>query len=151
MWHTAITFVGLSGHCESKMKLANGKNGHQPWQLNYPIIFGRLRSGFRTQRDRVCQREAPPKIVFLLTIHDAIDRQQTFANVQHIYIKIIDSQSHYLLFHHDFSADYTTETALVVGELSLKEVHWYIAPGNHGFAGGLDTALVKYGLMKNLA
>jgi len=35
-----------------------GKNGHPPWLRDSQVIFGRLMSGFRTQLDRVCQREA---------------------------------------------------------------------------------------------
>jgi len=87
------------------------------------------------------------KIAFLVTIHDAKGRAQNFSQVEGVYICVVDTSTDNDLARYDLSNDYSTETAMVMGELYLKNGDWNMTVVGQGFEGGLDAALVKYGLM----
>lgn len=86
------------------------------------------------------------KIAFLVTIHEAKARGQNFGQVEGAYIRVVDTATDKELARFDLSEDYSTETAMVMGELYLKDGDWRMTAVGQGFEGGLDAALVKYGL-----
>jgi tellurium resistance protein TerD len=99
------------------------------------------------------QANAPQvtKIAFLVTIHEAKERAQNFGQappgVEGAYISVVDTATDKELARYDLAEDYSTETAIVMGELYLKDGDWRMTAVGHGSEGGLDAALVKYGLM----
>lgn len=86
------------------------------------------------------------KFAFVVTIHEADARNQNFGQVENAFIRIVNQASDAEMVRYDLTEDYSVETALIFGELYLKDGEWRFGAVGQGFAGGLDAALKKYGL-----
>ena len=86
------------------------------------------------------------KVVFSVTIHDAEARRQNFGLVQDAYIRIVDSISKEEVVRFDLTEDYSTETALIFGELYRRGAEWKFRAIGQGFAGGLRVMANQYGI-----
>jgi len=86
------------------------------------------------------------KMAFVVTIHEAKERGQSFGQVEDAYIRVVNNADSKELAKFDLSEDYSNETAMIMGELYLKDGEWKMSAVGAGFEGGLDAAMVKYGL-----
>lgn len=86
------------------------------------------------------------KIVLVATIHEAQDRGQNFGLVDNAYVRILKDDGEEAVARFDLTEDYSTETAVVVGELYKKDGDWRFAAKGDGFAGGLPAFLETHGL-----
>ncbi len=86
------------------------------------------------------------KLSFVVTIHEAEQRNQNFGQVENAFIRVVNDASGEELVRYDLSEDYSTETALIFGELYVKDGEWRFGAVGQGFAGGLSAALGKFGL-----
>ncbi|MBR9772467.1 MAG: TerD family protein [Gammaproteobacteria bacterium] len=86
------------------------------------------------------------KIILLVTIHEAESRGQNFGMVSNAYVRILQDGSEDVIARYDLSEDYSTETAVIFGELYKKDGDWRFAAKGDGFAGGLAAFLKEYGL-----
>jgi tellurium resistance protein TerD len=86
------------------------------------------------------------KIAVTVTIHDAMGRKQNFGMVQGAFIRIINSASNVELAKFDLSEDFSTETAVVFGEVYRHGAEWKFRAVGQGFAGGLDPMARNYGV-----
>lgn len=86
------------------------------------------------------------KIVLVVTIHEAEARDQNFGMVNNAFVRILKDGSADPVARYDLSEDYSTETAVIFGELYQKEGEWRFAAKGDGFAGGLAAFLTGYGL-----
>jgi tellurium resistance protein TerD len=89
---------------------------------------------------------AVDKIVLVVTIHEAESRSQNFGMVDNAFVRILQDDSNEPVARYDLTEDYSTETAVIFGELYKKDGDWRFAAKGDGFAGGLAAFLGKYGL-----
>jgi tellurium resistance protein TerD len=86
-------------------------------------------------------------IVVTVTIHEAEARRQNFGQVQNAFIRVINSQTNQEVIRYDLVEDYSTETAMIMAELYLKDNEWRINAIGSGYQGGLQApgCLTKLG------
>ena len=86
------------------------------------------------------------KIVFTVTIYDAIKRRQTFGQVENSYIRIINAEDNQEVVRYDLVEDYSVENAMTVGELYRYNGEWKFKAIGSGFANNLEGLVNKYGV-----
>ncbi len=86
------------------------------------------------------------KIAITVTIHDAEQRGQNFGQVQNAFIRIVNDQSQIEIVRFDLNEDYSTETAMVFGELYRHNGEWKFRAVGQGYAGGLRAMCHQYGI-----
>ncbi|MEV0568284.1 TerD family protein [Dactylosporangium sp. NPDC050588] len=86
------------------------------------------------------------KIVFPVSIHDADARSQSFGQVTNAFIRVVNSADNNELARYDLSEDYSTETALVFGELYRNGGEWKFRAVGQGYASGLAGIAKDYGV-----
>lgn len=86
------------------------------------------------------------KIAFTVTIYDADNRRQNFGQVSNAYIHIIDEANNSELLRYDLGEDFSTETALVVGELYRHNSEWKFNAIGSGYKGGLKALCIEFGV-----
>lgn len=91
--------------------------------------------------------EAPiQRIVFAVTIHDAETRKQNFGMVRNAFMRVVNKDSNTELARFDLSEDYSTETAMVFGEIYRNGEEWKFKAVGQGFAGGLNALASDHGV-----
>lgn len=98
---------------------------------------------------KVDLERVPPeivKIVVAVTIHDAAMRQQNFGMVQNAFIRVVNQADGVELVRYDLSEDYSTETAMIFGEVYRHNGEWKFRAVGQGFAGGLAALAINYGV-----
>lgn len=86
------------------------------------------------------------KVVITVTIHDAEARGQNFGQVQNAFIRIVNDHSQTEIVRFDLNEDYSTETAMVFGELYRHNAEWKFRAVGQGYAGGLRAMCNQYGI-----
>ncbi len=87
------------------------------------------------------------KIAFTVTIHDAETRKQNFGQVGNAFIRIVNELTGTEIVRYDLAEDYSTETAMVFGELYRHNSEWKFRAVGQGYAGGLKAMCDQYGIM----
>lgn len=86
------------------------------------------------------------KIAITVTIHDADQRSQNFGQVANAFIRIANGDNGSEVVRYDLTEDYSTETAMVFGELYKHNGEWKFRAVGQGYAGGLAAMAMQYGL-----
>ena len=86
------------------------------------------------------------KMVFGVTIHEAEGRKQSFGQVDGAYMRALNSSDNAELAKYDLSEDYSTETALIFGEVYRNGAEWKMKAVGAGFAGGLAPLAKAHGV-----
>ena len=86
------------------------------------------------------------KMVVVVTIDKADERNQNFGLVDDAYIEVRNADGGAPIKRFDLTEDASTETAMVFAELYKKDGEWCFAAKGDGFAGGLQAFLGTYGL-----
>jgi len=86
------------------------------------------------------------KIVFVVTIHEADAKRQNFGQVNGSYIRIMNADNNQEILKFDLNEDYSTETAMIFGELYKKDGEWKFQAVGTGMKGGLKDYVTQYGL-----
>lgn len=86
------------------------------------------------------------KIVFVVTIHDATTRRQSFGQVANAFIRLVNNDSNVEAARYDLSEDASTETAMLFGELYRHAGEWKFRAVGQGYAGGLGSVCAQYGI-----
>lgn len=86
------------------------------------------------------------KIAFTVTIHEAKKRRQNFGQVSNAFIRIVDEASGKKILRYDLGEDFSTETAVVVGELYRNKGEWKFNAVGAGFNGGLAALCNNFGI-----
>jgi tellurium resistance protein TerD len=86
------------------------------------------------------------KVAFAVTIHDSEARRQSFGQISGAFIRVIDEGSSKELVRYDLSEDFSTETALIFGELYRHQGEWKFRAVGQGYRGGLMELLKNFGL-----
>ncbi|MDO8330715.1 MAG: TerD family protein [Fluviicoccus sp.] len=86
------------------------------------------------------------KVVFTVTIHDAEARRQNFGQVNNASIRVVNQLTNAEIVRYDLAEDYSTETAMVFGELYRNGSEWKFRAVGQGYKGGLSAMCRQYGL-----
>jgi tellurium resistance protein TerD len=86
------------------------------------------------------------KIAFTVTIYKAKTRKQNFGMVSNSYVRVVDDATSEELMRYDLGEDYSTETAIVAGEIYRADGEWKFNAIGSGFKGGLAALCQNFGL-----
>ena len=86
------------------------------------------------------------RLAVTVTIHDAVARKQNFGQVAEAFIRIVDMDTDTEVTRFDLSEDYSTETAMVFGEIYRHNGEWKFRAVGQGYAGGLEAMCGQYGV-----
>ncbi|MGW8390451.1 TerD family protein [Pseudoduganella sp. HUAS MS19] len=90
--------------------------------------------------------EEVQRLVVAVTIHDAVDRKQNFGMVKDAFMRIVNSDTGAEIARFDLSEDYSTETAMVFGEIYRHNGEWKFKAVGQGYAGGLGALATTHGV-----
>lgn len=93
--------------------------------------------------------KVPPEVqrlVVVVTIHDAEARKQNFGQVRNAFVRIVNRDNNQEIVRYDLSEDYSTETAMIFGELYRNGADWKFKAIGQGFAGGLGPLAKNFGV-----
>lgn len=86
------------------------------------------------------------KLVFGVTIHDASARKQSFGQVSNAFMRVVSDNGGVELAKYDLSEDYSTETAMIFGEIYRHGNEWKMKAVGAGFEGGLGPLAKLHGV-----
>ena len=81
-----------------------------------------------------------------VTIHDAETRRQNFGQVSNAFVRLVNHETGQEVLRFDLSEDYSTETAMVFGEVYRHNGEWKFRAIGQGYAGGLLALCNQYGV-----
>ena len=81
-----------------------------------------------------------------VTIHDAEARRQNFGQVSNAFVHIVNNDTSDEIVRFDLSEDYSTETAMVFGEIYRHNGEWKFRAIGQGYTGGLYSLCQQYGV-----
>lgn len=86
------------------------------------------------------------KLAITVTIDEADVRRQSFGQVGNAFIRIVNDITGAEVVRYDLTEDYSTETAMVFGELYRHNGEWKFRAVGQGYAGGLKAMCDQYGI-----
>ena len=86
------------------------------------------------------------RIVIVVTIHEAEKRKQNFGQVAGSFIRLENADTAAELFRYDLGEDYSTEKAMLFGELYRHNGEWKFTAVGSGYEGGLEAVCKQYGV-----
>lgn len=91
--------------------------------------------------------DAVKKLVVVVTIHDADINKQNFGQVSSAFMRIVNLDNDIEIARYDLSEDYSTETAMIFGEIYRHKGEWKFKAVGQGFGGGLESICKQFGIM----
>jgi tellurium resistance protein TerD len=86
------------------------------------------------------------RLAITVTIFDAESTKQNFGQVQDAFMRIVNLEDNVEIARFDLSEDYSTETAMIFGEIYRNGVDWKFKAVGQGFSGGLEAMCLNYGV-----
>jgi len=86
------------------------------------------------------------KLAFAVTIHEAENRKQNFGMVSNAFMRVVNGEDGKELARYDLSEDYSTETAMIFGEVYRHGDEWKFKAIGQGFGGGLHPLASSFGV-----
>lgn len=86
------------------------------------------------------------RIVVSVTIYDAEARKQNFGQVSDAFMRIVNLDNDVEIARFDLTEDYSTETAMIFGEIYRHNGEWKFKAVGQGFAGGLEAMCNQFGV-----
>jgi tellurium resistance protein TerD len=90
--------------------------------------------------------ESIKRVVVCVTIHEADLRKQNFGQVEGAFMRIANLENNVEIARFDLSEDYSTETAMIFGEVYKHNGEWKFKAVGQGFSGGLEAMCEKFGV-----
>jgi len=90
--------------------------------------------------------EAVQTVAITVTIHDFEARRQSFGQVSNAFIRVVNDKTGKEVVRYDLTEDYSTETAMVFGELYRNNGEWKFRAVGQGYSGGLAAMCAQYGV-----
>lgn len=81
-----------------------------------------------------------------VTIHDADVRKQNFGQVSNAFVRLVNHETGQEVLRFDLSEDYSTETAMVFGEVYRYNNDWKFRAIGQGYSSGLLSLCHQYGV-----
>ncbi len=86
------------------------------------------------------------RLVVAVTIHEAQARKQNFGMVHDAFIRLVNIETNVEITRFDLSEDYSTETAMIFGEIYRYGGEWKFKAVGQGYAGGLRALAIQHGV-----
>lgn len=86
------------------------------------------------------------KVAITVTIHDAQARGQNFGQIANAFIRVVNQDTNVEVVRFDLAEDYSTETAMVFGEVYRHNGEWKFKAVGQGYSGGLAAMCQQYGI-----
>lgn len=86
------------------------------------------------------------RIAICVTIHDAEVRSQNFGQVRDAFVRIVNLDNNAELVRFDLSEDYSSETAMIFGEVYRHNGEWKFKAVGQGYSGGLHAMCTQFGV-----
>lgn len=86
------------------------------------------------------------KIAIAVTIHEADQRRQNFGQVGGAFIRVVNEENGQEITRYDLGEDFSTETAVIFGEVYRHGAEWKFRAVGQGFTGGLAPLARNYGV-----
>ncbi len=86
------------------------------------------------------------RIAITVTIDKAEEKRQSFGQVSNAFIRIVNDATGAEVVRYDLSEDYSTETAMVFGEVYRNNGEWKFKAIGQGYAGGLKAMCAQFGI-----
>ena len=86
------------------------------------------------------------KIVFIVTINDAVEYGYNFSNVQNAYVRIVDCGTNTELVRFNLTDYYSNVCSMMVGELYSKGNEWRFNAIGNGTGDSLEGLCIRYGI-----
>lgn len=86
------------------------------------------------------------KISITVTIDEAESRRQNFGQVSGAFMRIVNAENDIEIARFDLTEDYSTETAMIFGEIYKHNNEWKFKAVGQGFSGGLESMCKQYGV-----
>lgn len=86
------------------------------------------------------------KVAITVTIHDAQTRGQNFGQIANAFIRVVNKDTNVEVIRFDLAEDYSTETAMVFGEVYRHNGEWKFKAVGQGYSGGLAAMCQQYGI-----
>lgn len=90
--------------------------------------------------------ESVKRIVVSVTINDAEARKQNFGQVSDAFMRIVNLDNDIEIARFDLTEDYSTETAMIFGEVYKHNGEWKFKAVGQGFTGGLEAMCNQFGV-----
>lgn len=84
------------------------------------------------------------EILFVVTIHDAIQRKQNYGQVRDSYIRIVDDSNGQEVAKYELGEDFSIETAVEFGRLYMRDGKWKFEASGIGYREDLAFFVSKY-------
>jgi len=84
------------------------------------------------------------EIIIIVTIHDAVARNQNFGQVRNSFIRIFDAITQEVILMFELDEDFSIETAVEFGRIYKRNGEWKFEAVGIGMKGGLEDYLNKY-------
>ena len=86
------------------------------------------------------------RLMVAVTIHEAQVRKQNFGMVHGAFIRLVNIETSVEITRFDLSEDYSTETAMIFGEIYRYGNEWKFKAVGQGYAGGLKALAIQHGV-----
>jgi len=86
------------------------------------------------------------RLAITVTIHEAITRKQNFGQVSEAFIRLVNIDNNIEIARFDLSEDYSTETAMIFGEIYRHNGEWKFKAVGQGYNGGLEAMCRQFGV-----
>lgn len=86
------------------------------------------------------------RIVFVVSIYEAVQRRQSFGQVSNAFIRVVDDHGGSELVRYDLTENYANESAIIFGELVRKDGDWGFNALGTGGKGDLASIIGGYGV-----
>ena len=84
------------------------------------------------------------QVIFAVTIHEAVERKQTFGQVRNSFIRVYDAESTEEICKYELEEDFSSATALEFGRLYKRNGAWRFEATGLVALGGLEGLASKY-------
>lgn len=84
------------------------------------------------------------KLVFTVTIYEAVSRKQNFGMVKNAFIRVVNLANRQEISRYNLGEEFSGETAINFGELFLDKGEWKFKAVGQGFEGGLEEMIKIY-------
>ncbi|MEG4986545.1 VWA domain-containing protein [Microcoleus sp. BR0-C5] len=84
------------------------------------------------------------QIVFVVTIHEGLEKNQNFSQVKNAFIRLYNQETGIELARYDLKEAFSQETALEFGRLYRKDLAWRFQAVGEGYNAGLQSFVDRY-------
>jgi tellurium resistance protein TerD len=78
-------------------------------------------------------------ITFVVTIFEALERQQTFGRVNEAYIRVVDGKTNNEIVRYNLEKEFYSATSVLIADIVKYNGEWYFDAVGAPFSGGLQA------------